>query len=77
KKLYTGDTYFFSAGKFHRIIPTAPKTVSFLIRSEAVLPYTRIIDPNSLVLRKSYGSKVKFINQIKSVMNDIRNENYA
>lgn len=71
KEISAGDTYFFPAGTFHRILPSAKKTASFLVRGEAVLPYTRIIDPKTMKIRKGFGSVNKFVNNIQELVDQM------
>lgn len=74
--LETGDTYFFPAGKFHRVIPTEEVTLSLIIRGKAILPYSQVIDPDKLTLRKAYGAASKFINKLNGLRTVLQEENF-
>lgn len=65
--LEKGDTYFFTAGSFHRVIPSDELTISFLVRGKPVLPYSTVIDPETLKVRKAYGAIKKFNNKISNL----------
>lgn len=71
EKLVAGNTYFFSAGVFHRIIPSNEKTISFLVRGDAIIPYTRIIDSKTMKIRKKFGSADTFLGNIKSLIKEL------
>lgn len=66
-----GETYYFPAGVFHRIIPTEELTISFLIRGKAKIPNSRVIDPNTLQMRNTFGSVWKFKNEIEKIAESI------
>lgn len=65
--LEKGDTYFFTAGSFHRVIPSDELTISFIVRGNPVLPYSTVIDPDTLKVRRAYGALKKFKNKISSL----------
>ena len=66
-----GDSYFFPAGAFHRVIPSDETTTSLLVRGDAILPYSRVIDPETKKMRISYGSIKKFRENIKELQFDL------
>ncbi|MCD1258891.1 hypothetical protein B5M42_008585 [Paenibacillus athensensis] len=63
----SGDVYYFPAGHFHRVLPSEELTLSLIIRSEAVLPYSRVIDPKTRILRNALGAKTKFCNKLRNL----------
>lgn len=66
-----GSTYFFEAGKFHRIIQNNPFAVSFLVRSQPILPYSRVINPETMIMEKRYGVHEKFKKNIENVKKEL------
>ncbi|AJY73321.1 hypothetical protein [Paenibacillus beijingensis] len=62
-----GDVYYFPAGMFHRVLPSDEMTLSLIIRSEAILPYSRVVDPSTKILRNAFGAKNKFIERISNL----------
>ncbi|OEH94288.1 hypothetical protein [Bacillus solimangrovi] len=68
-----GDTYFFPAGSFHRVTPSEEMTVSLIVRGEPVLPYSRVINPDTLKMRKAYGALQKFQSKIANLEAQLTN----
>ncbi|WP_341280158.1 hypothetical protein [Paenibacillus sp. FSL H8-0537] len=68
-KVIEGDTYFFEAGSFHRVIPSNEMTLSLIVRSKAILPFSRVINPDDLKMRKAYGNVKKFKDRLLTLEN--------
>lgn len=64
-KVNAGDSYFFEAGRFHRVLPSEETTLSLIVRSKAILPYSRVINPEDMTMRKAYGNVNKFQSKLK------------
>lgn len=62
-----GHAYFFQAGTFHRVLQSNEETISFLVRSEPKLPFSRVINPDTLEMRKAYGAINKFKSKLESL----------
>ncbi|MBN2982515.1 MULTISPECIES: hypothetical protein [Cohnella] len=60
-----GDVYYFPAGSFHRVLPSEELTLSLIIRSGAVLPFSRVIDPETKILRHAHGAQHKFVRKLE------------
>lgn len=63
----TGQCYYFQAGTFHRIIPSDEETISLIIRSSPLLPYSRVVNPETLKMKRAYGAVKKFKEKIKEL----------
>ena len=62
-----GEAYYFDAGTFHRVMPSEEETLSFLVRSNSKLPFSRVINPETLEMRKAFGAIHKFKNKLKNI----------
>ncbi|MEX3616924.1 hypothetical protein [Paenibacillus glucanolyticus] len=71
----TGDVYYFTAGNFHRVLPSEELTLSLILRGTAVLPFSRVIDPEKKVMYKALGAKSKFLANLQKIESDIRSKN--
>lgn len=63
----TGDAYFFKAGTFHRVLPSDEETISFLVRSGQQLPYSKVINPETLEMKYAYGAVKKFKSKLSAL----------
>jgi len=66
-KVAQGDSYYFEAGSFHRVLPSDETTLSLIVRSKAILPYSRVVDPETLQMRKAYGNVKKFKDKLANL----------